>query len=133
MGKIINLITMFKFAAIAVIATAVVAQEEIEDAIKELITMENCEYKTAEQIEAEAEDEASAAACNEACTPEELAGLSVEEQEELAAEFTEEQTAAVVSCAMNCSFCANFGAAVEESASAIAMGATVAFAAAALF
>ena len=62
---------MFKFVTIAVVATAVAAQE-IDEAIKELITMENCEYKTAEQIKAEAEDEegVAAAACSAACAPE---------------------------------------------------------------
>ena len=118
---------MFKFAAIAVLATVALAQDD-----EVVPTMEGCEMKT-EEVLAEEDAEAVESACALACTPEELAGLDEEEQEEAAAEFTEEQTQAVVDCAINCAMCSNFGAAVEESASAVVMGATVAFAAAALF
>ena len=119
---------MFKFVAIAVLATVAIAQEDEAP----VPTMEGCEMKT-EEVLAEEDADVVGEACALACTPEELAGLDEEAQEEAAAEFTEEQTQAVVDCALNCAMCSNFGAAVEESASAVVMGATVAFAAAALF
>ena len=125
---------MFKFAAIAVLATVAVAQDdEALDALKALVTMEGCEMKSDEVLAEEEGSEEVEAACKAACTPEELVGMTEEEQEEAAAEWTEEQTGAVVACAINCGMCANFGAAVEESASAMVMGAAAALTAAALF
>ena len=75
---------MFKLAAIAVLATVAIAQDD------ELVpTMEGCEMKT-EEVLVEEDGEAVATACTVACLPEELAGLDEEAQEEAAAEFTEE-------------------------------------------
>ena len=125
---------MFKFAAIAVLASVAVAQDdEALDALKSLVTMEGCEMKSDEVLLEEEGSEELEATCKAACTPEELVGMTEEEQEEAAAEWTEEQTGAVVACAINCGMCANFGAAVEESASAMVMGAAAALTAAALF
>ena len=127
---------MFKFAAIAVLASVAVAQDDEDlDALKSLVTMEGCELYSDEVLlfEKEERSKEQEANCKAACTPEELVGMTEEEQEEAAAEWTEEQTGAVVSCAINCGMCANFGAAVEESASAMVMGAAAALTAAALF
>ena len=77
---------MFKFAAIAVLATVALAQEDDEV----VPPSEGCEMKT-EEFLAEEDGEAVGAACAIACTPEELAGLSEEEREEAAADFTDEQ------------------------------------------
>merc|ERR1712153_162008 len=134
MGIIFQIkLLMFKFAAIAVLASVAVAQDdEALDALKSLVTMEGCEMKSDEVLAEEEGSEELEATCKAACTPEELVGMTEEEQEEAAAEWTEEQTGAVVACAINCGMCANFGA-VEESASAMVMGAAAALTAAALF
>ena len=125
---------MFKFVAIAVIATVAIAQEEEEVTVElpEGVTMENCMVKDEETMALEAEDETAAAACAVACEPVEWAEMDEETKEGAAEEMTEEAAAMMTGCAINCTNCSNFGA-VEESASALIMGATVAFAAAALF
>ena len=124
---------MFKFVAIAVIATVAIAQEEEEVVeLPEGVTMEGCMVKDEETLELEAESEDAAAACATACEPAEWAEMMDEDKEGAAEEMTEEAAAEMAGCAINCSYCSNFGA-VEESASALVMGATVAFAAAALF
>ena len=124
---------MFKFAAIAVIATVAIAQEEEAVELPEGVTMENCTVKNKETLALEAEDETAAAACAVACEPAERAEMDEETKEGAAEEMTEEAAELMTGCVINCTNCSNFGAAVEESASAIVMGATVAFAAAALF
>ena len=124
---------MFKFVAIAVIATVAIAQEEEEVVeLPEGVTMENCMVKDEETMALEAEDETAAAACAVACAPVEWAEMDEETLEGAAEEMTEEAAELMAGCAVNCMNCSNFGA-VEESASALVMGATVAFAAAALF
>ena len=59
---------MFKFVAIAVIATVAIAQEEEEVVeLPEGVTMEGCMVKDEETLELEAESEDAAAACATAC------------------------------------------------------------------
>merc|ERR1712086_1116708 len=112
MGIIFQIkLLMFKFAAIAVLASVAVAQDdEALDALKSLVTMEGCEMKSDEVLAEEEGSEELEATCKAACTPEELVGMT-----------DEEQAGAVVACAINCGMCANFSA-VEESASAMVMG-----------
>ena len=81
---------MFKFAAIAVLATVALAQEDDEFVQSSELVSEGCELKT-EEFLAEEDAEAVGAACAIACTPEELAGLSEEEREEAALDFTDEE------------------------------------------